>query len=226
MDCLSSQSSFHYHLQDNFPLPPDISIHNPKPKDRVTSGKLLQVFNCICDLTTRPSAKQKGLSQKFYDTLKKIQQELEVSTGQTESGDAVSFNAPTILHPILPRTSSCNLLCNHATEFWCSPPKQTQTQQARASKTIQKLCPHCSQCIFAARSHAGAHLGPFKSTHMWVMRAVMLCLTCIHRLQKVVVPHTNHRTKFAASAVMLAATGAIVQLSFVLEVVLFLVTFS
>ena len=42
----------------------------------------------------REVRKQKGLSQKFYDTLKKIQQELKVSTGQTESGDAVFFNAP------------------------------------------------------------------------------------------------------------------------------------
>ena len=140
MDCLSSQSSSHYHLQDNSPLPPDISIHNPKPKDRVTSGKLLQVFNHICDLTTRPSAKQKGLSQKFYDTLKKIQQELEVSTGQTESGDAVSFNVPpsttirTLFSPEQVLATSCPTMPRNSDARPQSKRKRSKHEPPKQSK--------------------------------------------------------------------------------------------
>ena len=139
---LSADSVSTYHMQQLSPTPA-LSLSVPKPHDKVNSGKLHQTFKRICDLTTRPAAKKKGLDQRFYDTLKNIAHQLEISTGISECGSHVQFNPPcsgtirTLFSPEQPAITSVSMPPNSEAR----PQTVRKRSRHEPHKTPASLCP-------------------------------------------------------------------------------------
>ena len=141
--CLSA-----YHMQQLSPTPV-LALSVPKPHDKVNSGKLHQTFKRICDLTTRPAAKKKGLDQRFYDTLKNIAHQLEISTGISECGSHVQFNPPcsgticTLFFPKQPAITSVSMPPNSEAR----PQTVRKRSRHEPHKTPASLCPSINSSI-------------------------------------------------------------------------------
>ena len=163
---LSADSVSTYHMQQLSPTPA-LSLSVPKPHDKVNSGKLHQTFKRICDLTTRPAAKKKGLDQRFYDTLKNIAHQLEISTGISECGSHVQFNPPcsgtirTLFSPEQPAITSVSMPPNSE----ACPQTVRKRSCTEPHKTPARLCQHINS-NFAVTEVPTLHLFLYLSTHI------------------------------------------------------------